>query len=561
MTIFRTLYASLVMACVAAAQTTAEYDTIKQSLLAIQQTSANSLTVIDSSPRPNNWRDLLIADMQKAVGAATTARNLANSSVVNSTTVPAGGDLQEAIDNAKPGDLIVLQAGATYRGNFTLPVKTGSSYITITSSKLSSLPADGQRVSPSDAPLMPKIVSPNGSAAIYALSGSHHYSFVGVQIAAPQGLYAGVQVRIGSAAETSEAALPYNIIFDRVYVHGDPVYGGKRGIELNGKAITVQNSWISGFFNNGQETQAVAAWNTPGPLNIVNNQLEAAGMSIHIGGAEPSIAGVRPSDITIIRNHMTKPLSWRAVKLVVKNLLELKAGRRVTITGNILENAWAASQTGFAIMIGPGETSRTPTLITDVLIANNIIRHAAGGVDIVGVNNSGGRASNLTIKNNLFDDIGPAWGSQVPLLLILKGPAGVRFENNTATPSVTPTSLAGVEGPAASGFVFQANIFPFGTYGIKGSGLAAGLPTLTAAFPNAVFTKNILFGTNVNPATYPPGNYFPVLASQIGWLDLAAGNFSLASVSTFKAVGVNGADPGISYADLLAATATTLKGR
>ena len=558
---FRTLYVSLSLACVAAAQSVAEYDAIKQSLLAIQQASARSLSVIDSDPRPNNWRELLIADMQQAVGAATTTQNLASASTVLSTTVSNSQDLQLALNNAKPGDQIVLQAGVTYTGNFTLPVKSGSSYITITSSKLPSLPAAGQRVSPTDAASMPKIVSPDANAAIYAPPGAHHYSFVGVEIAGPAGIYAGTRVRIGAASETSEAALPYNIIFDRVYIHGDPVYGGKRGIDMNGKAITVQNSWISGFFNNSQETQAVCAWNTPGPVNIVNNRLEAAGMSIMVGGAEPSIVGINPSDITIARNYMTKPLAWRSVKLVLKNLLELKTGRRVTITGNILENTWAATQTGFAIMLGPGETTRTPTLITNVLIANNIIRHAAGGIDIVGANNSRGTASNLTIQNNLFDDIGPAWGASNPLLLFLKGPDYVRFENNTATPSVIPTSLAGVEGPSASGFVFQANIFPFGAYGFKGSGLSGGLPTLTADFPSAVFTKNVLFGANVNPATYPPGNYFPALASQVGWVDANAGNFSLAPTSTFKTVGISGAPPGISYAELLSATATTLKGR
>src|SRR5678815_4673477 len=47
--------------------------------------------------------------------------------------VPAGGDLQAAINSAAPGDTIVLEAGATYRGPFTLTPKGGESYITIQS--------------------------------------------------------------------------------------------------------------------------------------------------------------------------------------------------------------------------------------------------------------------------------------------------------------------------------------------------------------------------------------------------------------------------------------------
>src|SRR5262249_10415197 len=46
-------------------------------------------------------------------------------------SVSAGGDFQAALNTAQPGDTILLQAGATFTGNFVLPVKSGSSYITI----------------------------------------------------------------------------------------------------------------------------------------------------------------------------------------------------------------------------------------------------------------------------------------------------------------------------------------------------------------------------------------------------------------------------------------------
>src|SRR5215510_4762983 len=48
--------------------------------------------------------------------------------------VPAGGDFQAAINQAQPGDVITLRAGATYTGNFTLPTKSGSGWIVIRSS-------------------------------------------------------------------------------------------------------------------------------------------------------------------------------------------------------------------------------------------------------------------------------------------------------------------------------------------------------------------------------------------------------------------------------------------
>ncbi len=41
-------------------------------------------------------------------------------------TVPAGGDLQAAIDGARPGDTIFLDPGATYVGNFVLHARQSS---------------------------------------------------------------------------------------------------------------------------------------------------------------------------------------------------------------------------------------------------------------------------------------------------------------------------------------------------------------------------------------------------------------------------------------------------
>src|SRR5262245_43433044 len=59
--------------------------------------------------------------------------------------VSAGGDLQAAINAAQCGDEIVLQAGATFSGNFTLPYKgacsgTAADYITIHTSNLAGIP-------------------------------------------------------------------------------------------------------------------------------------------------------------------------------------------------------------------------------------------------------------------------------------------------------------------------------------------------------------------------------------------------------------------------------------
>src|SRR5262245_15886446 len=60
--------------------------------------------------------------------------------------VAAGGDVQAAINQARPGDVIKLQAGATSTVNFRLPNKRGSEWIVIRSSAADAdLPPPGTR--------------------------------------------------------------------------------------------------------------------------------------------------------------------------------------------------------------------------------------------------------------------------------------------------------------------------------------------------------------------------------------------------------------------------------
>ncbi|PYX23748.1 MAG: hypothetical protein DMG87_04895, partial [Acidobacteria bacterium] len=64
--------------------------------------------------------------------------------------VLAGQSLQTALNNAQCGDTIALQAGATFSGSFTLPAKAcdDQHWITIRTSALASLPAEGTRITP-----------------------------------------------------------------------------------------------------------------------------------------------------------------------------------------------------------------------------------------------------------------------------------------------------------------------------------------------------------------------------------------------------------------------------
>ncbi|HVP56427.1 MAG TPA: hypothetical protein VMU45_15655, partial [Candidatus Eisenbacteria bacterium] len=93
-------------------------------------------------------------------------------------------EFKKALETANPGDIIVLDAGVTYQGNFTLPVKTNpnNKWIYIVSSGLAKLPAPGTRVGAADAANMPKITSSYVTSTIIFPPGANHYRLVGLEV-------------------------------------------------------------------------------------------------------------------------------------------------------------------------------------------------------------------------------------------------------------------------------------------------------------------------------------------------------------------------------------------
>jgi hypothetical protein len=226
-------------------------------------------------------------------------------------TVNAGGDLQAALNAAQPGDTIMLQAGASWTGNYTLPLKSGTGYITVRSSASNTqLPAPGVRITPAYAPVLPKIKGAGTSAALKTAASAHHWRLQFLEIV---GNAAGVNeiIRLGTGSETTIASQPQHIILDRVYIRGHATMGSRRGIAMNGGNLTVRDSWISDIKSVGVDSQALCGWNGAGPFLIENNYLSAGAENILFGGADPVIANLVPSDITIRRNLFTKDLKWR----------------------------------------------------------------------------------------------------------------------------------------------------------------------------------------------------------------------------------------------------------
>ena len=162
-----------------------------------------------------------------------------------------------------------------------------------------------QRVTPAAAAHFARIVSPNTAAALRTAPGAHHWRLVFLEFPANKdGSGDIIQIGDGSSAQSQTAQVPYEIVLDRVYMHGDPLYGQKRGIALNGRAVTIRNSYVSDIKGVGVDTQAIGGWNGPGPFSIENNYLEAAGEVILLGGADPAIPDLVSEDVLVRYNHV-----------------------------------------------------------------------------------------------------------------------------------------------------------------------------------------------------------------------------------------------------------------
>ena len=449
-------------------------------------------------------------------------------------TVKAGGDLQAAIDRAKAGDTILLQAGATFKGAFKLPNKQGADFITIrTSATDEQLPPAGMRLDPKKySAVLPKIVSNvKGEPAINTLDGAHHFRFVGIEFApTPDGLYNIVQ--IGSTEETKIEQLPHHIEFDRVYLHGDPNVGQRRGIAANGRYLKIINSYFSDFKREGEESQAVAMWGTDGNIEIINNYLESAAESILFGGAENKMKLVA-ANCLIKDNWMNKPLEWRGQKWVVKNFLEIKSGKKIKIENNLMTNNWAQAQEGTGVLFRSATDSGDQAIVEDIEFTDNIMRSSGSAVNIFGGEGKGGR--NLLIRNNLFTDISAKKYDGRGFFIKSTTFDNVVIENNTV---IHDGSICIAYGDPVTNFVFRSNIVFNNEYGLFGDGGTFGKATLAKYFPKAVFTNNVIIGGDAKD--FPVGNFLPVSIKQIGFVNADGGNYNLTADNAFLKRGADG---------------------
>jgi len=475
--------------------------------------------------------------------------------------VPPGGDLQAALNSVQRGGTVRLASGATFVGNFTLPNKIGTDYILLTTGGVS-LPPAGTRIDPSYRPQLATIKSPNVMPALATANSASYYRIVGVAFAANSDPASDV-IAIGDSANTQLSEVAHHIEIDRVLIAGDPALGQKRGIAANGAHVVIMNSDIRDIKAAGQDSQAIAGWNGPGPVTITNNFLQAAGENIMFGGAGTNIANLVPSDITVENNVLSKDTSWRGSSWTVKNLFELKSARRVIVRRNLMEYNWSAAQPGFAIVFTPRNSGGNPwSVVEDVEFSGNTLRHSGSAFNLLGHDDlkQSGQLARILIKNNLVYDISSTnWGGGGIFAQIGGEPRDITIDHNTVMHQgnvitfysgsyINSSGVKQTAGPIV-GFVFTNNLVKHNAYGIFGSGQAFGNGSINYYTTGSIIRRNVLAGGLAS--RYPVDNFFPTVAVFLaGFVNAPGDDYRLLSSSPYLGAGTDGLDLGCSFGAL-----------
>lgn len=335
---------------------------------------------------------------------------------------------------------------------------TSGNWIYIESSALATLPAPGTRVGPGDAANMPKITTPNTSPAIIAECvsltggtggnncqpgtpqypvGANHFRLVDLEITSTSNLgcnltnnppiacwsYYIFQAESPNNGDNgSVTPLADSITIDRCYIHGTTNGANSQDVtHAVGANITnfaIVESYVSDIHGSTSDSQAVLAYYTPGPIKIVNNYLSATTEDVMFGGAGGYNNPYVPSDIEIRRNHFFKPRAWESCgaggtvaaggtladgskcpsglnnQWVEKNSLEFKSGRRVIVSGNVMENTWLSGQTGSSLLVTV-RTSQSGNIavVDDIIVQSNVFTNVDAGINTLEQDNYCGAAN------------------------------------------------------------------------------------------------------------------------------------------------------------------------
>lgn len=502
--------------------------------------------------------------------------------------VNAGGDLQSALNNAQCGDVIQLQAGATFTGRFVVPAKNCdiNHWIWIrTSAPDSALPAEGQRVTPCYAGVAslegrPQYSCPNpqnmmakvqiqtkGDGPFRFAAGANYYRFIGLEVTRPAGTPGPARLMAGRGTVD-------HLVVDRSWLHGNVQDETSSGVRLSGMTnAAIVDSYFSDFHciaisGACVDAHAIAGGigsTQDGPFLIRDNFLEASGETVLFGGGPATFT---PTDIEILGNHFWKPWQWMRGNpnfiggpdghpFIVRNHLELKNAVRVLIDANLMENNWGGFlEGGYGIVIGPknqhardGSNVCPVCQVTDITIRYIHLSHSGAGLRLIttlsGYKGNGAQAlagTRWSIHDVVLDDLSVRYVGAGGAFEIMNNWASnalntLTIDHVTAFPDPGgPMITVGntVKTAPMYGLVFTNNLMMTGRYPVWNTG---GGSDNCAYFDVPIISINSCFTTNTfsnnglitpprafPPSTWPANNMFPQSVDDVGFASYNNGN-------------------------------------
>jgi hypothetical protein len=289
---------------------------------------------------------ILVARRTVSIGQnVRPRRTVTTSGSKQSVEIPAGRDLQAAINKARCGDTLVLQAGATWDAPgtyvpFVLPNKgcAEANAITIQSSAHNSLP--NGRVSPADAVNMARIRALGGAGAFQFASGSSHWILDGLEIT-NKGSDTAAEM-VNNLVDASDPKVSH-ITIQRSFLH--PKETGKdytrsvlRAVMFNGSSLTFKWNFASGFYgrlaagDTGVNTNEVVLCITCNNLTVHDNFLEAWYAAIFTGGGgeEPQYTATLSGTVNTSQADFSSTEGLSAgqyVRLELQGTVEVKSNK------------------------------------------------------------------------------------------------------------------------------------------------------------------------------------------------------------------------------------------
>lgn len=469
--------------------------------------------------------------------------------------VPAGGNVQAAINAALYGDTIMLQAGATFdtTGPFTsfnltdkgtLPTGTDFDFITITTTDPSGIPAallnyphSDTRITTAMAANMPRVRTIGSHPVFWVNRNAKYWRIKGLNITSVPGSNTIRLIGLGEDHPRGKEEFPDHIDIEQNWIHppeetgtelnaGNIVRSAQNAIYLEGTNLRIRQNAIQGFVgrdsSGGTMTSAGHLMTTWADNVLVeNNLIEAWTYSVFYGGGSKGIAD--PAQTATVSN-------CTSLSCVFSNTNGLTVGKPVAILvysfvdsigifREIWGNAFVKSISGSLVTFekplcnsnntGGNGNSCKP------FDSNNLQQIPSDGSP---ARWEGFQIQNVLVRRNILAHR-PEWGAQMNNncggkgYLELKSCHNCTFDANIfkgcTGPTITTRNQAGPDPwNDLDNLTFSNNWFhnansPFTAYLNDGG-------NLTNRSINVTFINNLVTGEFVNPDSF---SYFRVISN------------------------------------------------